>query len=67
MKRTPNSGYKESYERETAKKATPYDSHMRTSAPLTCYPDRLKTLKLGGSKSRGDGVGRGRGGGRRRV
>lgn len=27
----------------------------RTSAPLTCYPDRLKTLKVGGSKSEGDG------------
>lgn len=28
---------------------------LRTSAPLTCYPDRLKTLKVGGSKSEGDG------------
>jgi len=27
---------------------------LRTSAPFTCYPDRLKTLKLGGSKSKGD-------------
>lgn len=24
-----------------------------TSAPFTCSPDRLKTLKLGGSKSKG--------------
>lgn len=25
---------------------------LRTSAPLTYYPDRLKTLKLGGSESK---------------
>lgn len=27
---------------------------LQMSALLTCYPDRLKTLKLGGSRSKGD-------------